>query len=53
MYSLIPSVYAASGGESDPKRFNIKGNVYRLIVAVLYQAQVVYVKFVGTHAEYD
>jgi len=33
--------------------FNIKGNVYRLIVAVLYQAQVVYVKFVGTHAEYD
>jgi len=22
MYSLIPSVYAASGGESDPKRFN-------------------------------
>lgn len=33
--------------------FNIKGNHYRLIVKVLYQAQVVYVKFVGTHAEYD
>jgi len=33
--------------------FNIKGNDYRLIVAVLYRAQVVYVKFVGTHKEYD
>jgi len=33
--------------------FNIKGNDYRLVVAVLYRAQVVYVKFVGTHAEYN
>lgn len=33
--------------------FNIKGNDYRLIVAVAYRLQVVYVKFVGTHREYD
>jgi len=33
--------------------FNIKGNDYRLIVSVLYRAQVVYIKFVGTHREYD
>lgn len=33
--------------------FNIKGNDYRLIVAVAYRMQYVYVKFVGTHAEYD
>lgn len=33
--------------------FNIKGNDYRLIVAVAYRYQAVYVKFVGTHAEYD
>jgi len=33
--------------------FNIKGNDFRLIVAVAYQIGVVYVKFVGTHAEYD
>jgi len=33
--------------------FNIKGNAYRLIVAVAYRFQAVYIKFVGTHAEYD
>lgn len=33
--------------------FNIKGNDYRLVVAVAYKVQVVYIKFVGTHAEYD
>jgi mRNA interferase HigB len=33
--------------------FNIKGNEYRLIVAIAYRLQVVYVKFIGTHTEYD
>ncbi|RQH06595.1 type II toxin-antitoxin system HigB family toxin [Paraburkholderia dinghuensis] len=33
--------------------FNIKGNDFRLIVAVAYRIGVVYIKFVGTHAEYD
>ncbi|MHB1430066.1 MAG: type II toxin-antitoxin system HigB family toxin [Rhodocyclaceae bacterium] len=33
--------------------FNIKGNDYRLVVAVAYRYQAVYVKFIGTHAEYD
>lgn len=33
--------------------FNIKGNDYRLIVAVAYRFQAIYIKFVGTHAEYD
>lgn len=33
--------------------FNIKGNKYRLIVAMAYRMQYVYVKFIGTHAEYD
>ena len=33
--------------------FNIKGNDYRLIVAVAYATGFVYVKFVGTHVQYD
>jgi len=33
--------------------FNIKGNNHRLIVAVAYQYGALYIKFVGTHAEYD
>lgn len=33
--------------------FNIKGNDYRLVVAASYKLQLVYVKFIGTHAAYD
>ena len=33
--------------------FNIKGNAYRLVVSVAYNYQAVYVKFIGTHKEYD
>jgi mRNA interferase HigB len=33
--------------------FNIKGNHYRLVVEVVYQHGVVYIRFVGTHEEYD
>jgi mRNA interferase HigB len=33
--------------------FNIKGNDYRLVVSVAYHYQALYVKFIGTHKEYD
>ena len=33
--------------------FNIKGNDYRLIVAIAYKMQWAYVKFIGTHKQYD
>ena len=33
--------------------FNIKGNDFRLVVAIDYGRQVVYIKWVGSHAEYD
>lgn len=33
--------------------FNIKGNEYRLIVKIHYNMGVVYIRFIGTHREYD
>ena len=33
--------------------FNIKGNDYRLVVLILMTPQTVYIRFVGTHEEYD
>lgn len=33
--------------------FNIKGNDYRLIVAMHYNRQIAYIRFVGTHRQYD
>jgi mRNA interferase HigB len=33
--------------------FNIKGNDYRLIVAISYHYHVVLIKWLGTHKEYD
>lgn len=33
--------------------FNICGNKYRLIVRVNYAYRVIYIRFIGTHAQYD
>ena len=33
--------------------FNIKGNAYRLVVAVDFEKTIVWIKWVGTHRDYD
>ncbi|WP_430812940.1 MULTISPECIES: type II toxin-antitoxin system HigB family toxin [unclassified Carboxylicivirga] len=33
--------------------FNIKGNSYRLVVKINYEKQWIFVRFIGTHPEYD
>ena len=33
--------------------FNIKGNDYRLVAAIDYEFQVIFIRFIGTHGQYD
>ena len=33
--------------------FNLKGNDYRMIVVVVFVGKTVFIRWVGTHAEYD
>ena len=43
----------ASFLENNRVIFNIKGNRYRLVVNVSYKNKIVYVKWIGTHSEYN
>jgi mRNA interferase HigB len=50
----VKRLYAtASIVSSDRIVFNIKGNDYRLVVAIDYEKGIVWIKWIGTHAEYD
>lgn len=33
--------------------FNIKGNDYRIVVAIDYEFLVIFIRFIGTHKQYD
>lgn len=33
--------------------FNIKGNQYRLVAIIIFASQKVYIRFIGTHEEYN
>lgn len=33
--------------------FNIKGNNYRLVAILIFDSQKVYIRFIGTHKDYD
>ena len=50
----VKRLYAsASIVGSDRVVFNIKGNDYRLVVAIDYEKFIIWIKWIGTHAEYD
>jgi mRNA interferase HigB len=52
--SDVKASYAhASIVGSDRVVFNLKGNSYRMVVAVDYRRGIVFVKWLGTHKEYD
>ncbi len=49
----IQQTYPRAEAVSNFTVFNIKGNRYRLIADIQYQKQLIYVKYILTHAEYD
>ncbi|NQZ63631.1 type II toxin-antitoxin system HigB family toxin [Crocosphaera sp.] len=52
--SEIKNVYAnASIIANNRVVFNIRGNRYRLIVHVRYDIGIVFIRFIGTHQDYD
>ncbi len=49
----VQSVFPQAEAVGNFTVFNIKGNKYRLIVSIDYERQLIYIKYVLTHAEYD
>lgn len=49
----VQAIYPKAEAVGNFTVFNIKGNNYRLIVDIVYEAQRIYIKYVLTHAEYD
>lgn len=50
----IKEMYRSASIIGDTKVvFNIAGNKYRLIATINYHAKIVFVKFIGTHKQYD
>ena len=47
------SYATASIVKGDRVVFNIKGNDYRMVTAIDYRRQIVFIKWIGTHRQYD
>ena len=43
----------ASVVSADRVVFNIKGNDYRLVAAIDFEKRILWIKWIGTHADYD
>jgi mRNA interferase HigB len=50
---LKQSYGTASIVSADRVVFNIKGNDYRLVTAIDYRRQIVFIKWLGSHSDYD
>ena len=48
-----PAYVTASIVSSERIVFNIKGNDYRLVVAIDFEKSIVWIKWLGTHRDYD
>ena len=52
-FADVKATFPSADWVGDRLVFNVGGNNYRLICFVRFASQVMYVKWVGTHAEYD
>lgn len=52
-FADVREQFGSASAVGDRVVFNIKGNEYRLVLRMNYETQVGYVRFVGTHPEYD
>ena len=50
---IIQQLNTAKAVSKDRVRFEICGGNYRLIVAFKFSAKIAFIKFIGTHKEYD
>jgi mRNA interferase HigB len=49
----VKASYATANIVSAQIVFNLKGNDYRLVVAVDFEKSIVWIKWIGTHKDYD
>ena len=53
-FAEVKAMYgSASAAGNDRVVFNIHGNKYRLVVAIKYNFQLAYIRFIGTQEQYD
>jgi mRNA interferase HigB len=50
---IMPPVFAPWRADVFRIVFNIKGNDYRLVLAVDFETSIVWIKWIGTHKDYD
>lgn len=49
----VRQAYGSASFVGDRVVFNIKGNDYRLVVAIDYHRQITFIKWIGSHEDYD
>ena len=53
MREVMTSFPKAKALNADRARFEVAGGDFRMIVAINFRARIAFIKFLGTHAEYD
>jgi mRNA interferase HigB len=53
LYDVKQTFNAVDFVGNDRFVFNIKGNQYRLVAMIFFSVRTLYIKFIGSHSEYD